>query len=158
MIDKLDKIDIKILKLLQQNSNRTVKNIAEILGLTTTPIFDRIKKLEKKGFIGKYAAILNSKMLGLKLTVFVGISLKNHTRTYLEKFVDTIKGFPEVVECHRVSGNFDYLLKLTLVDIEDYEKFILTKLSIMADLNNVQSYVALSQSKSTTELNLDHLI
>ena len=67
MIDKLDKIDIKILKLLQQNSNRTVKNIAEILGLTTTPIFDRIKKLEKKGFIGKYAAILNSKMLGLKL-------------------------------------------------------------------------------------------
>ena len=158
MIDKLDKIDIKILKLLQKNSNRTVKNIAEILGLTTTPIFDRIKKLEKKGFIDKYAAILNSKMLGLKLTVFVGITLKNHTRTYLEKFVDTIKGFPEVVECHRVSGNFDYLLKLTLVDIEDYEKFILTKLSIMADLNNVQSYVALSQSKSTTELNLDHLI
>jgi DNA-binding Lrp family transcriptional regulator len=158
MIDKLDKIDIKILKLLQQNSNRTVKNIAEILGLTTTPIFDRIKKLEKKGFIGKYAAILNSKMLGLKLTVFVGITLKNHTRTYLEKFVDAIKGFPEVVECHRVSGNFDYLLKLTLVDIEDYEQFILTKLSIMADLNNVQSYVALSQSKSTTELNLDHLI
>ena len=94
MIDKLDKIDIKILKLLQKNSNRTVKNIAEILGLTTTPIFDRIKKLEKKGFIDKYAAILNSKMLGLKLTVFVGITLKNHTRSYLEKFVVTIKGFP----------------------------------------------------------------
>ena len=120
MIDKLDKTDIEILRLLQQNSNRTIKNIADVLGMTTTPIFDRIKKLEKKGFIDKYAAILNSRMLGLKLTVFVGITLKNHNRSYLEKFVTTIKGFTEVVECHRVSGNFDYLLKLTLVDIEDY--------------------------------------
>ena len=158
MIDKLDKTDIEILKLLQQNSNRTIKNIADILGMTTTPIFDRIKKLEKRGFIDKYAAILNSKMLGLKLTVFVGITLKNHTRSYLEKFVTTIRGFPEVGECHRVSGNFDYLLKLILVDIEDYEQFILTKLAIISDVNNVQSYVALSQSKSTNEVNLDHLM
>ena len=63
------------------------------------------------------------------MTVFAGIALKNHTRSYLEKFVKTIDGFPEVVECHRVSGNFDYLLKLVLVDIEDYEQFILTKLA-----------------------------
>jgi DNA-binding Lrp family transcriptional regulator len=76
----------------------------------------------------------------------------------LEKFVKTINGFPEVVECHRVSGNFDYLLKLVLVDIEDYEQFILTKLAVITDLSNVQSYVALSQSKSTNEVNLDHLI
>ena len=135
MIDKLDKTDIEILRLLQQNSNRTIKNIADVLGMTTTPIFERIKKLEKKGFIDKYAAILNSRMLGLKLTVFVGITLKNHTRSYLEKFVTTIKGFTEVVECHRVSGNFDYLLKLTLVDIEDYEQFILTKLAIIVKLS-----------------------
>ena len=158
MIDKLDKTDIKILKLLQENSNRTIKNIADSLGMTTTPIFDRIKKLEKRGIIDKYAAILNSKLVGLKLTVFVGITLKGHTRSYLEKFVKTIDGFPEVVECHRVSGNFDYLLKLVLVDIEDYEQFILTKLSVLTDLSNVQSYVALSQSKSTNEVNLDHLV
>jgi|TARA_Y100000385_G_scaffold291410_1_gene369228 DNA-binding Lrp family transcriptional regulator len=157
MIDKLDKTDIKILKLLQENSNRTIKNIADSLGMTTTPIFDRIKKLEKRGIIDKYAAILNSKLVGLKLTVFVGITLKGHTRSYLEKFVKTIEGFHEVVECHRVSGNFDYLLKLVLVDIEDYEQFLLSKLAIIADISNIQSYVALSQSKSTTEVNLDHL-
>ena len=92
------------------------------------------------------------------MTVFAGIALKNHTRSYLEKFVKTIDGFSEVVECHRVSGNFDYLLKLVLVDIEDYEQFILTKLALITDLSNVQSYVALSQSKSTNEVNLDHLI
>lgn len=158
MIDKLDKTDIKILKLLQENSNRTIRNIADSLGMTTTPIFDRIKKLEKRGIIDKYAAILNSKLVGLKLTVFVGITLKGHTRSYLEKFVKTIEGFHEVVECHRVSGNFDYLLKLILVDIEDYEQFLLSKLAIIADISNIQSYVALSQSKSTTEVNLEHLI
>ena len=70
MLDKLNKTDIEILRLLQQNSNRTIKNIADLLGMTTTPVFDRIKKLEKKGYISKYAAILNSKKLGLKLTVF----------------------------------------------------------------------------------------
>ncbi|CAI8198751.1 MAG: DNA-binding transcriptional activator DecR [Formosa sp. Hel1_33_131] len=158
MLDKLNTTDIKILRLLQENSNRTIKNIADILGMTTTPVFERIKKLEKNGFIKKYAAILDSKKLGLKLTVFVGITIKRHTRSYLEKFVTTIQGFPEVVECHRVSGNFDYLLKLVVIDIEDYEQFILTKLAIIADLSNVQSYVALSQSKSTNEVNLNHLM
>ena len=158
MLEKLNKIDIEILSLLQQNSNRTIKNIADHLGMTTTPVFDRIKKLEKRGFISKYAAILDSKKLGLKLTVFAGISLKSHTRSYLEKFVKTIDGFSEVVECHRVSGNFDYLLKLVLVDIEDYEQFIMTKLALITDLSNVQSYVALSQSKSTNEVNLEHLM
>lgn len=158
MLDKLNTTDIKILRLLQENSNRTIKNIADILGMTTTPVFERIKKLEKNGFIKKYAAILDSKKLGLKLTVFVGITLKAHTRSYLEKFVTTIQGFPEVVECHRVSGNFNYLLKLVVIDIEDYEQFILTKLAIIADLSNVQSYVALSQSKSTNEVNLNHLM
>ena len=98
MLDKLNTTDIKILRLLQENSNRTIKNIADILGMTTTPVFERIKKLEKNGFIKKYAAILDSKKLGLKLTVFVGITIKRHTRSYLEKFVTTIQGFPEVVE------------------------------------------------------------
>lgn len=153
----LDKIDIEILTLLQQNSNRTIKNVADSLGMTTTPIFDRIKKLEKAGYIDKYAALLNPKKLGLKQTVFVGITLKGHTRSYLEKFVATIQKFPEVVECHRVSGNFDYLLKLVVVDIEAYEQFILTKLTVIADLGSVQSYIALSQSKSTSELDLSHL-
>ena len=126
---KLDSTDKKLLKLLQEDSNRTVKSLAEILGKTTTPIFERIKKLEKEGLIDGYAAKLNAKKLGLKQTVFIAITLQGHTRSFLEKFVSQINDFPEVVECHRISGTFDYLLKLVVKDIEAYETFIVSKLT-----------------------------
>lgn len=154
---KLDPTDIAILKLLQSNSNRTVKSMAEILGLSTTPVFERIKKLEKEGYISNYTARLNHKKLGLKQTVFIAISLQGHTRSYLEKFVKEINDFPEVVECHRVSGGFDYLLKLVVEDIEAYEKFIITKLTLLPYLGNVQSHIALSTSKETNIVDLSFL-
>ncbi len=154
---RLDKTDKAILQMLQHNSNRTTKSIAEELGMSTTPIFERIKKLEKEGYIDKYVALLNNKKIGLKQIVFIGITLKGHTRSYLEKFVKTINGFPEVVECHRVAGNFDYLLKLVVEDVEAYERFILTKLTLISDLGSVQSYIALSKGKDTNELDLAHL-
>jgi DNA-binding Lrp family transcriptional regulator len=154
---KLDPTDIAILKLLQSNSNRTVKSMAENLGLSTTPVFERIKKLEKEGYISNYTARLNHKKLGLKQTVFIAISLQGHTRSYLEKFVKEINDFPEVVECHRVSGGFDYLLKLVVEDIEAYEKFIITKLTLLPYLGNVQSHIALSTSKETNIVDLSFL-
>ena len=100
---KLDSTDKKLLKLLQEDSNRTVKSLAETLGKTTTPIFERIKKLEKEGLIDGYSARLNAKKLGLKQTVFIAITLQGHTRSFLEKFVNQINDFPEVVECHIIS-------------------------------------------------------
>ncbi|MFT5752247.1 MAG: Lrp/AsnC family leucine-responsive transcriptional regulator [Flavobacteriales bacterium] len=154
---KLDPTDISILKLLQSNSNRTVKSMAESLGLSNTPVFERIKKLEKEGYISNYTALLNHKKLGLKQTVFIAISLQGHTRSYLEKFVKEINDFPEVVECHRVSGGFDYLLKLVVEDIEAYEKFIITKLTLLPYLGNVQSHIALSTSKETNIVDLSFL-
>ncbi|TYP77380.1 Lrp/AsnC family transcriptional regulator [Aquimarina intermedia] len=155
---KLDAIDIKILELLQKNSNRTTKSLAEELKMTTTPVFERIKKLEKEGYIDKYAALLNEKKVGFKQTVFIGITLQGHTRSYLEKFVKQINDFPEVVECYRVTGNFDYLLKLVVEDVEAYEQFIITKLTLLPYLGSVQSYVALSKGKQTTQLNLKNLL
>ena len=121
---KLDKTDVAILKALQKDSNRTVKSLAEDLKRSTTPVFERIKKLEREGYIKGYSARLNQKKLGLKQTVFVAITLQGHTRTYLEKFVKKVNDFPEVVECHRVSGTFDYLLKLIVEDIEAYKGFL----------------------------------
>ncbi|WAC01711.1 Lrp/AsnC family transcriptional regulator [Lacinutrix neustonica] len=153
----LDKIDTKILSLLQQNSNRTTKSIATELGMTTTPVFERIKKLEKQGYIKKYVALLNNKKIGLKQTVFIGITLQGHTRSYLEKFVTQINNFPEVIECHRVSGNFDYLLKLVVEDIEAYETFIITKLTLLPYLGNVQSLITLSTGKETNEIDLSRV-
>lgn len=157
MAHNLDKIDTKILSLLQQNSNRTTKSIAAELGMTTTPIFERIKKLEKQGYIKKYVAVLNNKKIGLKQTVFIGITLQGHTRSYLEKFVKQINSFPEVIECHRVSGNFDYLLKLVVEDIEAYETFIISKLTLLPYLGNVQSLITLSTGKETNEVDLSRI-
>jgi DNA-binding Lrp family transcriptional regulator len=154
---KLDSTDKKLLKLLQEDSNRTVKSLAEILGKTTTPIFERIKKLEKEGLIDGYAAKLNAKKLGLKQTVFIAITLQGHTRSFLEKFVSQINDFPEVVECHRISGTFDYLLKLVVKDIEAYETFIVSKLTLIPYLGSVQSFITLSTGKHTNELDLSVL-
>lgn len=154
---KLDTIDIAILKALQNNSNRTVKSLSQEFGLSTTPVFERIKKLEREGYIDGYSARLNPKKLGLKQTVFVGITLQGHTRSYLEKFVKEVKEFPEVIACHRVSGTFDYLLKLIVKDIESYEQFIITKLTLIPYLGNVQSMIALSIGKESNEIDLSHL-
>ncbi|RMB62935.1 Lrp/AsnC family transcriptional regulator [Dokdonia sinensis] len=154
---KIDTIDIEILKMLQVDSNRTVKSMSELLGLSTTPVFERIKKLEKEGLITNYVARINHKKLGLKQTVFIAISIQGHTRSYLQKFVDSINSFPEVVECHRVSGNFDYLLKLVVEDIEAYETFIISKLTLLPYLGNVQSHIVLSTSKETNEVDMSFL-
>lgn len=154
---RLDSTDKKLLILLQKDSNQTVKALAHQLGKTTTPIFERIKKLEKEGLIDGYSARLNAKKIGLKQIVFIAISLQGHTRSYLEKFVKEINHFPEVIECHRVSGNFDYLLKLVVEDIEAYEKFIVTKLTLLPYIGNVQSHIVLSTSKESNELDLSFL-
>lgn len=158
MPQMLDKIDTQILSILQNNSNRTTKSIAKELGMTTSPIFERIKKLEKEGFIKKYVAVLDQKKLGLKLKVFIGITLQGHTRSFLEKFVKEINNFPEVVECHRVSGNYDYLLKLIVDDIEAYETFIISKLTLLPYLGNVQSLITLSTGKETNEIDLSKIM
>lgn len=153
----LDKIDTQILSILQTNSNRTTKSIADELGMTTSPVFERIKKLEREGYIKKYVAVLDNKKIGLKLTVFIGITLQGHTRSYLEKFVTEINNFPEIIECHRVSGNFDYLLKLVVEDIEAYEHFIISKLTLLPYLGNVQSLITLSTGKETNEIDLSRI-
>jgi DNA-binding Lrp family transcriptional regulator len=157
MPNSLDKIDMQILAILQKDSNRTTKSIASELGMTTSPIFERIKKLEKEGYIKKYVAVLNNKKIGLKQIVFIGITLQGHTRSYLEKFVKEINNFPEIIECHRVSGNFDYLLKLVVEDIEAYERFIISKLTLLPYLGNVQSLITLSTGKETNEVDLSRI-
>ncbi|MEM8901685.1 MAG: Lrp/AsnC family transcriptional regulator [Bacteroidota bacterium] len=147
-----DNTDLKILRILQKDGNQTNKRVASLLGMTVTPIFERIKRLEREGFIGKYIALLNRRKLGFKQTVFIGLTLKGHTRNYLDRFVKKIDEFGEVLECHRVSGNFDYLLKIVVQDVEAYETFILNKLTLISDLGSVQSMIVLSTSKESTDI------
>ena len=157
MSQKLDLIDFKILDLLQEDGRVTIKKISELLDLSTTPVFERIKKLERKGYIKKYIALLNHRKLDLKQVVFIQLTLKEHSRSFIEKFANEVKMFPEVVECYRITGNFDFLIKVLVADIESYENFILTKLSLLSNLGNVQSHIALSEIKSTSKINLNRV-
>tara|TARA_R110002050_G_scaffold202806_1_gene338066 strand:+ start:95033 stop:95518 length:486 start_codon:yes stop_codon:yes gene_type:complete len=157
MKNKLDSTDVKILELLQEDSKISVKHISERLNFSQTPIFERIKKLEKEGYIKNYMAVLSERKLGLKQTVFIGVTLKGHTRSYLEKFLEQVNGFSEVMECYQVTGNFDYLLKVVLKDIDAYQTFVETKLSLIKELGNVHTFIATKKGKQTHKLDLGFL-
>ena len=143
---KLDATDIKILEILQQDGRITTKALADQLNLTTTPVFERVKRLEKDGVIKKYVALVDNRKLDLSLTAFISISLTKHSRTYLEKFVTEVNQYPEVMECYHIAGNFDFLMKIVVKNMEKYESFILTKLSTIANLGQVQSSFVLSNN------------
>ena len=152
---KLDSTDIKLLELLQQDGRITTKALADKLKLTTTPVFERIKRLEREGVIEKYVALVNQKKIDKKLIVFVSIAIKNHTRSYLDSFTKEMNSHPEVQECYHIAGQFDYLLKVVLRDMEAYERFIFTKLSVNPNIGNVQSSFVLSKNKYSTALKID---
>lgn len=147
---ELDKTDKAILVMLQENSRLTIKEMADKLHLSTTPIFDRMKKLEKNGVIKKYVALVDGKKLGKQLVVFVNISISKHGKDALNSFVEAITQFPEVTECHHITGNADFLLKLILTDIEAYNNFIMDKLSIIPNIGKVESRFSLSERKAST--------
>ncbi|OEK01909.1 AsnC family transcriptional regulator [Roseivirga sp. 4D4] len=143
---KLDQTDIKILEILQADGRITTKALAEQLNLSTTPVFERVKRLEKDGIIKQYVALVDNRKLDLILTAFISISLTKHSRSYLDKFVNEINQYPEVMECYHIAGNFDFLLKIVVKNMEKYEAFILTKLSTIANLGQVQSSFVLSNN------------
>ena len=151
---KLDETDIKILEQLQVDGRKTIKAMADELHLTTTPVFERVKRLEKEGIIKQYVALLNPKRLELNLTVFISISLTKHSRSQLEKFIKEISAYKEVMECYHIAGNFDFLLKIVVKGMKDYESFILTKLSTITNLGQVQSSFVLSENIHSTAFKL----
>lgn len=151
----LDQIDKEILKILQKNSRITIKEMAQKLKVSTTPVFDRMKKMEKAGVIDGFVALVNPKTIGQSLIVFINISLKEHGKKAINEFVNAIVKFPVVVECHHITGNADFLLKLIMKDIEDYNHFILEELSVIPHIGRVESRFSLSQRKSVTEIPID---
>lgn len=146
----LDKIDKGILTILQQNAKITTKAIAEQLNLTTTPIHERIKRMERRGIISKQVVLVDPRKIDRKMTVFISISLKEHHRSYLEKFEEKINRFSEVMECYHITGSHDFLLKIVVKDMEQYQAFVLDKLSVLPSIANVQSSFVLSTPKHTT--------
>jgi DNA-binding Lrp family transcriptional regulator len=144
---KIDKKDQQILEILQVNAKASTKEIAFKIGLSTTPVFERIKRLENSGIISHYAAILNKEKIGLGLTVFCQVSLQTHTKSLIEKFEIAINNMDEIHDVYHVAGGFDYLLKVVLQDNRQYHDFVIDKLSKLNIISNVQSNFVLNKPK-----------
>ena len=146
-MNRIDPIDNKILMLLQVNSKMNIKEIALKIGLTSTPTYDRVKRLEKSGVIKYYKAIINKEKVGLELVVFCQVSLLVHSKKLITKFENAIEKMPEVISCFHVAGNFDYLLKIVTPNIKSYQFFLKNKLSVLESVSNVQSNFVMSSIK-----------
>lgn len=150
MVD-LDKIDKQLLNLLQDNAKITHKEIADKLYLTRTPIFDRIKKLERRGVIQSYITLLNPKKVNRGLGVLCFISLKEHGLEAVNDFQKAVESNTKVMECFHVAGNFDFLLKVMVKDMEEYQYFVLNELSSIENITHVQSSFVLGELKKESK-------
>ena len=149
----LDAFDIKILNLLQRDATLPLAEISAQVGLSSTPCWRRIQKLEEAGVIRRRVALLDRDALNTGVTVFVAIRTQQHNARWLKDFARAVTGFPEVVDCYRMAGDIDYLLRLVLPDIAAYDSFY-KRLIAKIELSDVTSMFAMEQIKSTTELPL----
>ncbi len=146
---KLDEIDLRILKIVQNKSNLTTKELASKVNLSATPVFERVKKLEKEGYIKKYVAILDPEKLEKSLIVFCNITLKEHTREIGNQFVKDILTLDEVTECYNISGDYDFLLKVLVKDMKHYQNFVLNHLGSVQNIGSAHSTFVMGEIKNT---------
>ena len=138
-LENLDMIDLELLRVLQKDAKLTTKEIANHVNLSSTPVYERIKRLEKEGLIEKYTAIVNAEKVGKKLTVFCNITLKEHTKEIGNKFVMDIVSLKEVVECYNISGDYDFLLKIIIEDMKHYQSFVINELGSVKNIGSAHS-------------------
>ncbi len=146
---RLDGTDRKILKILQTNSNITNAQLAQEIGLSPAPTLERVKKLENAGVIKSYHAAVDQAKVGLGVSTFVMVSLKGHNKDNIQKFVEEMKKIEEVVECHHLTGQSDFILKVVSPDIPSYQTLMLEKVSNFEMVDNMQSLVILSTFKDS---------
>lgn len=154
---KLDKIDLNILEILQSNAKITNAQLAIDVGLSPAPTLERVKKLEKEGYIKSYHAKLDTAKLGIGVTTFVMVSLKAHSKRHIEQFVNEINKIDEVIECHHITGSGDFILKVVSEDISTYQELMLEKVSDIDGINNLQSLIILSTFKDSKVLPISPL-
>jgi len=151
---KIDETDLIILRILQEDSKKTAKEIAARLNLTASPVYDRIKRLEKQGVIKKYVVILDKKLFDLPVTAFCQVSMRYHDKTFIEQFEDQIQALEEVQECYHMAGKVDFILKINSRSLEDYHNFIKYKLSKIENIGELNSSFVLKDIKHTSALNI----
>lgn len=144
----LDAIDREILRLLQDNGRMTNAALAEAVGLTPTPMLQRIRKLEQNGVITRYMAIVDPAKVGRPVLAFVHVTLKSHGLAMHQRFLERVDGLPEVIECHHIAGDEDFLLKVAMRDIAELETFLLQRISTSDVIGRVKTTLVLSSRKS----------
>lgn len=151
-VHDLDRIDMKILSVLQEDAALSAAEVAEAVGLSQSPCWRRIQRLKEEGYICKIVAVLNRQKLDLRAQLFVQIKVVKNDKESLEQFAQGIQAFPEVMECHIVLGVYDFLLRVVATDMDAYQKFFFEKLSQLPNLREINSFVAVSEIKATTAL------
>jgi DNA-binding Lrp family transcriptional regulator len=154
MKHKLDPTDRKILEILQANSNITNAQLAQEIGLSPAPTLERVKKLENSGVIKSYHAVVDMASVGLGVSTFVMVSLKGHNKENIAKFVSAIQTIEEVIECHHVTGQADFILKIVAPDIPSYQNIMLEKVTTIEVVDNMQSTIILSTFKDSKAIPL----
>ncbi|GAA4848213.1 Lrp/AsnC family transcriptional regulator [Algivirga pacifica] len=150
----MDEIDKKILTALQQDARTTHKELSAIAGISTTPVYERVKRLEREGVIKRYVALLDKKKVGKALTVISMVTLKSHKKDVIDKFHEHVLAMPEVMECYHMAGNYDYMLKVLVNDMEEYQKLLVEDLARTEAIANIQSMFVMGEVKQETAYNL----
>lgn len=148
----MDSIDQKILEILQSDSMKTAKEMASELSLTTTPIYERIKKLESAGFVKQYVALLNADLLGKNIIVFMNITIKNHHAMDRDTFVKQMESLEAVVEFYHTSGSFDFLVKVRFGSIKEYRDFLVNEVASIHNIGDIDSQIVLEEIKYSTKI------
>ncbi len=157
-MDKLDRYDLRILSELQRDARISNQELAERIGLSPSPCSRRVKQLEDDGLIARQVALLDRKKLGLTLIAYVLIGMDRHTPERFENFENSIRQWPEVLECNLITGmDADYQLKVVVPDMDHYQQFLLGRLTRVDGVTSVRSSFVLNQVLSSTELPLAHL-
>jgi len=146
----LDATDKKLLQFLQADSKQTTKELSLKLDLSVTAVYERIKKLEREGIISRYAALLNRNKIQKGFVVFCHLKLMQHTKEFISQFEKEVVQLNEVLECFHVSGDYDYILKICVENMEEYREFMVTKLTTLQHIGSTHSTFMIGEVKNTT--------
>lgn len=146
-LEKLDKVDLQILRILQENARLTTKELASMVSLSSTPVFERLKRLESGGYIKKYIAVLDADKLNQGFVVFCNVKLRRMNRDIAIEFTRIVQNIPEVTECYNISGSYDYLLKIHSPNMKYYQEFILNVLGTVDSLGSIESMFVMNEVK-----------
>jgi len=151
----IDDTDRKILEILQENAMATAKEMANDLSLTTTPIYERIKKLQKTGIIKQYVALLDADILDKSILVFMNITIKDHHSEKRNEFVQEMQKLKDVIEFYHTSGSFDFLVKVRFSDIRSFKNFLVNEVASILNMGDIESQIVLEEIKYSTKIIID---